>query len=535
MWNFLQRRRLVEKGMACGKTRRTVSESGLADTLDCGWPMRVVILAAFIGGLALLIFAGQKTGYPIDRPEESAKKFLLCVLIFVTAVAQLWINHPETLLRNSRLGLVFGVLLAQLVVTKIILTQALTGNIDPQLVPLLVPYAFAPLVLSVLLGKNHGLYAAVFASLWGAFLADRIDPIFLVISLITGFIAVYVTIQVRRRSRLVRAGVYVGAATWILAAAFGQIGPIDLFGQTDWKMIGWQSLAALATGFGTAILASGLLPVLESVFRITTAISWLEMADLNHPLLKRLSLEAPGTYHHSLAVANLAEAAAEKIGANPTMCRVCSYFHDIGKLVKPDYFTENMRPGENPHDDLTPTMSALIIIAHVKEGVDLALKDKLNSQIVEVIQQHHGTSLVSYFYQRALQQQNDARLGGKIMNMREEDIPDVKEESFRYPGPRPDTKESAIVSLADSIESASRSLERPTPQRIEDLINGIIESRIGDHQLDDAPLTLAELRQIGESFRFTLVNMLHARVAYPGRREEKESAAPERRAQKSAA
>lgn len=519
MWNFLQRRRLVEKGMACSKTRRTVSENDLTTALECGWPVRALVFAGFVAGLALLIFTGVQ--------EEPAKKFLLCLLIFVTAVTQIWISEPNTLGGNSRLALVFGVLLFQLAMIKVVLMQAASGRIDLQLVPLLVPFAFAPLVLSVLLGKNHGLFAAVFASLWGSLLVGRIDPIFLVTSLITGFIAVYVTIQVRRRSRLIRAGIYVGIATWILAAAFGQIGPIiwESLGQTDWKMIGWQSLAAIATGFGTAVLASGLIPVLENVFRITTDISWLEMADLNHPLLKRMSMEAPGTYHHSLAVANLAEAAAEKVGANPTMCRVSAYFHDIGKLVKPEYFTENIRPGHNPHDDLTPTMSALIIIAHVKEGVDLALKHRLNSEIVDVIQQHHGTSMVSYFYQRALQQQSDARLGGKIMNMREEDIPDVKEESFRYPGPKPQSREAAIVSLADAVESASRSMERPTPQRIEDLIKGLIDARIAEHQLDECPLTLADIRKVAESFRFSLVNMLHSRIAYPSKREDKETGA----------
>jgi hypothetical protein len=258
------------------------------------------------------------------------------------------------------------------------------------------------------------------------------------------------------------------------------------------------------------------------------------MTDLNHPVLKRLSMEAPGTYHHSLAVANLAEAAAEAVGANPTICRVGSYFHDIGKLVKPQYFTENTHQGENPHDDLTPTMSALIIIAHVKEGVDLALKHKLNDEIIDIIRQHHGTSIVSYFYQRALQQQEDARLGGKIMNLREDDIPEVSEDSFRYPGPRPQTREAAIVSLADSIESASRSLDRPTPQRIDDLVRSILRERLASGQLDEAPLTIAEVWRIAESFRFSLVNMLHARVAYP-KRDDREAPTPEKREQKSAA
>jgi len=513
MWDFLRKRRLVGKGLDCGKRRRTIEQNEFAESLQSGWLARSVLLAAFIAGLAILIFSGQQ--------DEPAKKFLLCLLIFVTAVVQLWINHPQTLAVNSRLCLLLGVFLVQLTAIKVTLFQAASGHIDLQLAPLLVPYAFAPLVLSVLLGRNHGLYAAVFASLWGSLLVGRIDPVFLVISLITGFIAVYVTLQVRRRSRLIRAGVYVGIATWVLAAAFGQIGPViwEAPAQTDWRMIGLQSLAAIATGIGTAIIVSGILPVLEPLFKITTDISWLEMSDLNHPLLKRLSMEAPGTYHHSLAVANLAEAAAESVGANPTICRVCSYFHDIGKLVKPDYFTENMHPGDNPHDDLTPTMSALIIIAHVKEGVDLALKYKLNGEITDIIRQHHGTSLVAYFYKRALQQQEDARLGGKIMNMREDDIPEVREESFRYPGPRPKTKEAAIVNLSDSIESASRSLDRPTPQRIEDLVNDIVETRIAEHQLDECPLTLAEIYRAAESFRFTFVNMLHARIAYPKRED----------------
>src|SRR5437667_10718432 len=169
----------------------------------------------------------------------------------------------------------------------------------------------------------------------------------------------------------------------------------------------------------------------------------------------------------------------------------------------------------NPHDDLAPSMSALIIIAHVKEGVDLALKNKLNQRIIDIIQEHHGTSLISYFYQRAMQQQGDARAGGKIMNIREEDIPEVSEESFRYSGPKPQTTESAIVSLADIVESASRSLEKPTPQKIEQLVQELIEERIADGQLDECDLTLSNLKTVIDRFRFTLVTMLHTRIAYP--------------------
>jgi cyclic-di-AMP phosphodiesterase PgpH len=511
MLGIFERQRLVKKGLACSKTRRRRVESEFVERLETGIPVKAMIFAGFIAGLATLIFYGNQ-----PQPTE---KLLIGLLIFLTALAQLWINHPNTFSRNSRILLVFGTCLAHLTVTKILLVLARNGTINLGLATLLIPYALAPLTLSVLLGRNLGIYAAIFVSLWGSIVFREINPaVFLVMSLISGFIAVFVTLQVRRRSRLIRAGVFVGMATWILAVIFpGMIGPIfwENLGGMDWSMIGYQSLAAVGSGILTAMMVGGALPILENMFHVTTDISWLEASDLNHPLLRRMTIEAPGTYHHSLVVANLAEAAAEAIGANATMCRVGAYFHDIGKLVKPEYFSENMNPERNPHNDLAPTMSALIIIAHVKEGVDLALKHKLNQQIIDVIQQHHGTSLVMYFYKRALQQQEDARQGGKIMNIREEDIPEVREESFRYSGPRPQSKECGIISLADAVESASRSLEKITPQRLDQLITDIIEKRILDHQLDECDLTLRDLRIIGENFKFTLQNMLHSRISYP--------------------
>lgn len=510
MFGFIERYRLVKKGLASTKTRRRRSDSEIAQVLEKGLLAKYAIFAAFIGGLAALIFYGQQ--------QQPAEKFFIALLVFLTALAQLWINHPNTFAKNSRILLMFGTFFTHLALLKLILVLAHNGTLDAQIGTLLVPYALAPLVCSVLLGKNQGLYAATYVSLWGTvILPDNVnDAVFLVMSLICGFIAVFVTLQVRRRSRLIRAGVFVGLAMWMLAVIFQIILiPWELFPALDWKTIGIQSLTAVGSGIFTAMLVGGALPVLESLFEITTDISWLELADLNHPLLKRMTIEAPGTYHHSLVVANLAEAAAEAVGANPTMCRVCAYFHDIGKLVKPEYFTENMSADHNPHHELAPTMSALIIIAHVKEGVDLALKHKLNQEIVDVIQQHHGTSLVMYFYKRALQQQEDARQGGKIMNIREEDIPEVREESFRYSGPRPRSKECGIISLADIIESASRCVDKVTPQKIDQLINDLIEGRIEDHQLDDCDLTLREIRAIAESFKFTLRSMLHSRIAYP--------------------
>src|ERR1700736_183105 len=512
MFDFLKRNQLVRRGFASKKVRRRRTRNELLQSLEYSLYVKAFIFLAFAGVLALLVFSGQQ--------PEPTKNFIIALLILATAITPLWINQPKTFAQNSRILLVFGLIFMQLAVTKLLLVLCNSGNyriLTPQMAGLITPYAFAAMVLSVLLGRHHGLFGAVFASFWSSVLFGPIDAPILVTSLISGFTAVSLTLQVRRRGKLIRAGLGVGIAIWALSLTFGLIGPINLFSVTgnDWRMIGIQSAFAIGNGIVTAMIVGGALPMLEHLFQVTTDISWLEAADLNHPLLRRMTIEAPGTYHHSLVVANLAEAAAEAIGANATLCRVCSYFHDVGKLVKPEYFTENMNFERNPHDDLAPTMSALIIIAHVKEGVDLALKHKLNHRMIDIIQEHHGTSLVYYFYQRALQQQEDARAGGKIMNMRAEDIPEVREESFRYSGPKPQTKESAIVSLADIVESASRSLEKPTPQKIEQLVNELIEERIADGQLDECDLTLGELRVIAERFRFTLMTMLHTRIAYP--------------------
>ncbi len=510
-FDFLKRSELIRRGLASAKMRRRRARNDQLREVDYSFTVKLLLFAAFVVGLALLIFGGSQL--------EPTKNFVIALLFFLIALMMLWTNQPRTFSQSSRILLVFGVMLVQLALTKAIyaLCNSSVVGLRPSLVELITPFAFAPLLLSVLLGRNHGLYAAVFVSLWTSVLFGKIDAPLLVTGMISGFTAVYLTLQVRRRSKLVRAGVGVGIAIWILSLTFGFIGPINLFPPTanDWGMIGLQSALAIGNGIVTATIVGGILPIFEHMFQITTDISWLEASDLNHPLLRRMTIEAPGTYHHSLVVANLAEAAAEAIGANATLCRVCAYFHDAGKLVKPEYFTENMNFERNPHDDLVPTMSALIIIAHVKEGVDLAIKHKLNQRIIDIIQEHHGTTLVYYFYKRALQQHEEARAGGKIMKMREDDIPEVREESFRYSGPKPQTKESAIVSLADAVESASRSLEKPTPTRIEQLVNDIIDQRIADHQLDQCDLTLHDLRVIAERFRFTLMTMLHSRIAYP--------------------
>jgi len=261
-----------------------------------------------------------------------------------------------------------------------------------------------------------------------------------------------------------------------------------------------ESLFGLVNGVMSAVIVTGVLPIFENTFKITTDISLLELADLNHPLLKDMVMEAPGTYHHSLVVGNLAEAACEAIGANSLLARVGSYFHDIGKIEKASYFSENQSIDGSAHDKLSPTMSSLIITNHVKNGVELAQKHKLNKKIIDIIKQHHGTGLVFYFFKRAL-----------------EKIPDevVGEQSFRYPGPKPQTKEAACVLLADSVEAASRALDEPTPSRIKGLVRKIINNKFIDGQLDECDLTLRDLEKISEVFIHILTGIFHTRVEYP--------------------
>ena len=270
---------------------------------------------------------------------------------------------------------------------------------------------------------------------------------------------------------------------------------------------------AISNGFVCAFVVTGILPVLEYIFKITTNISLLELSDLNHPLLKEMVIRAPGTYHHSLIVGNLAENAADAIGANSLLARVGAYYHDVGKLLKPEYFSENQMGFDDQHAELTPKMSSLIITNHIKDGLDLARKFKLSSAIQEFIQQHHGNSLTFYFYQRAIE--NESKEG------------EVKEEDFRYKSPLPQTKEVAIVLLADSVEAATRALSNQTPKKIKQTVQKIINNKFIDGQLDECDLTLKDLHNISESFSNLLAGIYHSRVEYPD--TEKNDQEPKKR------
>jgi putative nucleotidyltransferase with HDIG domain len=323
------------------------------------------------------------------------------------------------------------------------------------------------------------------------FQSDMYLMLVLFLSSIAGFLFVY---KIRQRYKIMQAGFIVSAVMVLSLAilAYRQevgIGSI-LFSP--------NLIPACINGILSAFIVAGALPIFEFLFKVVTNISLLELSDFNHSLLKRLVLEAPGTYHHSLLVGNLAEMAAESVNANALLARVGAYYHDIGKLEKPEYFSENLDRSLSRHEQLKASMSKLVIINHVKDGISLAKKHKLNSAIVEFIEQHHGKSLVFYFYRRALEESDD-----------------VKEDVFRYPGPKPQTKETAIVLLADSVEAACRALESPNAQRIEEVVHTIINNKFIDGQLDECDLTLKDLNKIDKTFIHILSAIYHSRVEYP--------------------
>ncbi len=469
-----------------------------------------------VSSSVLVLKASSGTSFA-DDPLKGA---VFGLIISVTAIVMFHVSLQNSCHRNSRVVLVLGGLLGHLLLVRTVMSLAESGTIPEVFRFFAIPYALAPMLHGVLLGRAVASFSAVYVTLIGCLLVPQEDvPGYMILSLVGGMTSVLLAYQVRKRLQLLQAGIAVGAVTLVLGMVLGHLNIAACFGQDavdHLQVLGSGSAAAFGTAVITALLISGLLPLFEGMFHLTTDISWLELSDLNHKLLRQMQLEAPGTFHHSLVVASLAEAAAEKIGANAPMCRVCAYFHDVGKLKKPGYFIENQHDGrENPHNTLTPTMSSLIIIAHVKDGVDLAVKHKLNPRIIDVIQEHHGDSLVIYFYRRAQEQKKSEMEKVDRRQENPEDLPQVDEKNFRYPGPRPSSRESGIIALADTIESASRSLQKPTPGKIRTMVDELVRTKINDGQLDDCPLTLRELAIVKDSFSSTLRSMLHSRIDYP--------------------
>ncbi len=377
---------------------------------------------------------------------------------------------------------------------SIVLVLAYLVILIPAIPNYMIPVAVAPILIALLLDSQLAILLTVILSLViGIYTGLRLGET--MVSLIAGVVAVFSLRKIRRRAQFYETILFLSLAylLGIISVEFLKFTPF-----TD--TIRYCGFGIL-NSFFSVFLCMGIVPLFERLFGFTTDITLLELSDLNRPILRELSLKAPGTFHHSLVIGSLAEAAAEAIKANSLLARVGAYYHDVGKVRKPEYFADNQTGIKNPHDKLSPKLSALIINSHVKDGIVIAKKERLPSPIVDIIRQHHGKTLISYFYNKALE-----------VNPKQE----IQETGFRYPGPRPSSKEAAIVMLADSVEAAARSLENATPSRLKGVIKQIITNRFSELELDDSDLTMKDLHKIAEAFLPILVGIFHQRPEYPG-------------------
>ncbi|MBW1871226.1 MAG: HDIG domain-containing protein [Deltaproteobacteria bacterium] len=369
-----------------------------------------------------------------------------------------------------------------------------------------IPFAAGAMLVRFILNSEMALIFAAIASIIAGLLMENSIG-FAIYCLVSSLVAAWAVASAKQRASLLKAGALTGLANMVLAVGLSLFAG-DLFAHGFETL--FNVIFAFAGGILVAMIITASAPVIEILFGYTTDIKLLELANLNHPLLKDLIVQAPGSYHHSIIVGSLTEAAAESINCNPLLARVMAYYHDIGKVKSPNYFSENQRDTSNPHDKLKPSLSATVLKTHVKDGAELARASKLGQPIIEAILQHHGTSLIKFFYQKAKEKGDH------------EDT--VKEEEFRYPGPKPQSREVALVMLADSVEAAAKSISDPSPARLQGLVQKMINRIFADGQLDECDLTLKDLHEIARAFNRVLTGIYHRRPDYP------ESATKEREA-----
>ncbi|MGZ3633756.1 MAG: HD family phosphohydrolase, partial [Parachlamydiaceae bacterium] len=436
------------------------------------------------------------------HPATAVGSLLMSLIFTAIWISYFCSNYPQVMRSNRKLLLVLSVVViifGSAKVTEYFLLAPKSNLIDAVRYPLFAP--FAAILLCSLVNTHVATFVSGFTTLVLA-ISLAFDPIgFLTINVIAASVAILSTRSLKQRKQVF----IVSGKTWLCCL-------VTIFALNSYKSGAWgvnifaDLLCVTISMVLTGILVVGLLPLLESVFKVMTDVTLIEYMDPNNLLLRRLSLEAPGTYQHSIVVGNLAEAAAVAIGANGLFCRVATMYHDIGKIITPQYFTENQQGGINMHQLLTPKESALAIMAHVTEGVILARKAGLPEQFIDIIKEHHGTTLVYYFYRKEL----DAHEGDKSL---------VDEKNFRYSGPKPRSKESAIIMITDTIEAASRSLKKLDEENIEktlmELATRLIRSKEEDGQLDNCLLTFEELSIVKETLVKTIVAYWHVRPVYP--------------------
>jgi cyclic-di-AMP phosphodiesterase PgpH len=363
----------------------------------------------------------------------------------------------------------------------------------------LFPAAMGGMLIKILIDEKLAILSCIIFSIFGSVLFNEgvsgtlnfSVGIYILFSSLAGVLFLS---DPKQRSKILQAGSFTAAINLFTIWALMFL-PNGQFSGLEY---GYYILTAIFSGIGSAVLTMGLLPLFETSFGILSTMKLIELSNPNHPLLRKILMEAPGTYHHSVMVANLADAACEAIGANGLLARVGCYYHDIGKTKRPNFFIENQMHLDNPHDRLPPDKSANIILSHVTDGSAILKKYNMPKEIIQIAEQHHGTTLLKFFYHKAIQCGED-----------------VKEEDYRYPGPKPQSKESAIIGIADSVEAAVRSLNQPTPETIESLVKKIVADRLQDGQLNECDLTLKELETVSHSFCETLKGIFHSRIEYP--------------------
>lgn len=414
--------------------------------------------------------------------------FLYILVALLPVFAYLWLFRRDVWQNPRQLLLIGLIILITGVLSKVV--SVLSG--------LVMPVAMAAILVTVLIEPRFAVVVSFSMALIAAALSG-FEIIHFGVGLVGAVVGTLSVSRMHQRVDLVRAGALVAGGAMLTVTAF------DLLFGASLSILLSDLLRAGAGGIFSVIMGFGMLPFLERPFGIASTVKLLELSNPNQPLLRRLLVEAPGTYNHSIIVANLAEAAAEAIGADGLLARAGSYYHDVGKIKRPYFFIENQFMMDNPHDKYPPSLSTLVLTSHVKDGVEMMREYNMPEVLADIVQQHHGTNLVSYFYHKAKE------AGGE-----------VAEADFRYPGPTPQTKEAAIVMLADSVEAAVRSLSQPTPGRIDGLVRKIIKDRLNDGQLDECDITLRELDQVGTAFVQILSGVFHKRIEYPDRLPEGE-------------
>ena len=403
--------------------------------------------------------------------------------------------------RNRRDVALMGLLMVGMfALTKGVLTVGATNSSQFSLFPYLLPVASGAMLVRLLVTPEAAAMFAVMLATFCGLMLDRSLPLSLMY-LIGGLVGAYGATEIQSRSAVLRAGLLSGLFAAGVALCFGLLG-----GEIPLNQLLYTVLAAVAGGMLAAFATLALLPLIEWLFAYTTDITLLELANLNHPLLRELMLRAPGTYHHSMVVGSLAEAGCEAIGANGLLARVASNYHDVGKVKNAAYFAENFRPGENPHNRLKPSMSALIIRNHVKDTIEMLREHGIPDLVIDTGSQHHGTSLIAFFYHKSVEQK--------------EQDEEIREEDYRYPGPKPQSREAGVIMLADGVEAAARSLADPTDDRLRSVVQRIINTQFADGQLDQCDLTLRDLHLIARAFLVVLRGIHARRPSYPWQRDD---------------